>query len=57
MSQAAVEELQACLLGLLQFVVGRQLIEELVVHLHERFEHVVDERQNRLVPVLLRHPV
>ena len=42
---------------LLSLVVRRELIEELTIHLHERLEHVVDEGNDRLVPVLLRDAV
>ena len=41
----------------LALVVGGELVEELVVELHERLEDAVDERDDRLVPVLLRDAV
>ena len=50
-------ELRIDSLLLLSLVVRRELIEELTIHLHERFEHVVDEGNDRLVPVLLRDAV
>lgn len=41
----------------LSLVGGSQVIKEFAVHLHERLEHVVDERHYRLVPVLLADAV
>jgi len=38
-------------------VVGREFVEELAVDFHERLEYVVDQRHNRLVPVLLGDPI
>jgi len=37
----------------LRLVAGGQLIEQLRVHFHKRLQHVVDERHNGLIPVLL----
>lgn len=40
-----------------RLVARGQLVKQLRVHLHERFQHVVDEGDDRLVPVLLADPV
>lgn len=37
----------------LSLVRGGELVEQFAVHLHEGFEHIVDESDNRLIPVLL----
>lgn len=41
----------------LRLVAGGQLVEQLRVHLHERFQHIVDKGDDRLVPVLLADSV
>lgn len=41
----------------LRFVAGGEVVEELGVHLHEGLEHVVDEGDYRLVPVLFADAV
>ena len=38
-------------------VVGCEFIKELAIDFHERFEYVVDQRHNCLVPVLLGDPI
>ena len=39
------------------FVVGRQFVEQLAIHLHERLQHIVDQGDYCLVPMLLADAV
>ena len=39
-----------------RLVAGGEVVEQPRVHLHEGLEHVVDQRDDRLVPVLLAYP-
>ena len=41
-------------LGFFKFVVGSEFLKQRAVHLHKRLEDVVDQRQDCLIPVLLR---
>ena len=40
----------------ISLVGGREVIEEATVHLHEGLEHVVDQGDDSLVPVLFTDP-
>ena len=39
------------------FVVGREFVKQFPVHLHERFENVVDESDDGLIPMIFRYLV
>lgn len=46
-----------CILLSLILVVGRQLVEQLRVELHESLEHTVYKRHNCLIPVFFRYSI